>query len=233
MASTTQLAKRALVKVLLALASAYYLTVCVNRDSSDAAVRAAYKRVLLKVHPDKGGSNEDVLRLNHAKDEWDRARSQQGNAGRRPSPPEAAQPEPADPDVALCRKGPRKPYRIHALAVMLTYNGFQNLAQWNRFVCFARSNLKRWGVKHWCCTLEESTTGALHVHLYVQFHREVDKTTKAFVFEGLSPRADTHDLLGQSIGGRNVQQSINRAFFYVYADKEGTQRDAAGNILHY
>ena len=227
MTSTTQLAKRAFVRVLLALASAYLLSITVNRDSSDASVRAAYRRVLLKVHPDKGGSNDDMRRLNHARDEWENARSQKGQGGRKPSTPEVPRTEPADPEIVL-HKATGKGYRINAMAVMLTYNGIKDLQQWDRFVSFAKSSLKRWGVKHWCCTLEESTNATLHVHLYIQFHREVDKTTKAFLFEGLAPRADTHDLMGQSIGGRNVQQSINRAFFYVYADKEGTQRDATG-----
>ena len=46
MASRGQLAKRALVKVLLALAAVYGLVVNVSRDSADDAVKAAYRRVV-------------------------------------------------------------------------------------------------------------------------------------------------------------------------------------------
>ena len=54
MASRGQLAKRALVKVLLALAAVYGLVVNVSRDSADDAVKAAYSRVVRRAHPDKG-----------------------------------------------------------------------------------------------------------------------------------------------------------------------------------
>ena len=53
--SNYSLAKRAFISVLLSLARAYHLIVDVNRDSSDPQVQKAYRRVLLKVHPDKGG----------------------------------------------------------------------------------------------------------------------------------------------------------------------------------
>ena len=49
------LAKRAFISVLLSLARAYHLIVDVNRDSSDPQIQKAYRRVLLKVRPDKGG----------------------------------------------------------------------------------------------------------------------------------------------------------------------------------
>ena len=101
MTSSTQLAKRASVKVLLALASAYCFSLSVTRDSSDAVIRGAYKRVLLKVHPDKGGSNDDMRRLSHARDEWENARNEKGHAERKPSAAEATRAEPADPELVL------------------------------------------------------------------------------------------------------------------------------------
>ena len=61
-ASGSQQAKRALVKVLLTLAAFYSLRVDVARESTDDVVRSAFKRVALKVHPDKGGL------LEHAQD---------------------------------------------------------------------------------------------------------------------------------------------------------------------
>ena len=61
-ASGPQRAKGALVKVLLTLAALYSVRLDVARDSADDTVTKAYKRVALKVHPDKGGL------LEHAQD---------------------------------------------------------------------------------------------------------------------------------------------------------------------
>ena len=56
-------ARRTLVKLLLALASAYAIALVLTRDSTDAVVEAAYKKMIRKVHPDKGGRNADWLFL--------------------------------------------------------------------------------------------------------------------------------------------------------------------------
>ena len=55
-ASGGQTAKRSLVAVLKSLARAYGVAVELTCDAADTAVRAAYRRGLLRVHPDKGGS---------------------------------------------------------------------------------------------------------------------------------------------------------------------------------
>ena len=72
--SAVALAKRALVKVLLSFASAYNVPVRVNRESADSAVLTAYKKVALKVHPDKGGTKEEFQKLQEAKEKWEAAR---------------------------------------------------------------------------------------------------------------------------------------------------------------
>ena len=53
-----QLAKRAFVKVLLALAAQYSVSLQLTRDSPDAHLLPAFRRVVKKVHPDKGGREE-------------------------------------------------------------------------------------------------------------------------------------------------------------------------------
>ena len=53
--SVRQRAKRAFVAVLLEVARLYAVPTAVNRDSPDAQVLAAYRKVILKAHPDKGG----------------------------------------------------------------------------------------------------------------------------------------------------------------------------------
>ena len=73
-ASTVLVAKRALVRLLLRLAVAYHVVISVNRDSEDRLVTAAYKKVILKAHPDKGGSKKDFQELHDAKETWESAR---------------------------------------------------------------------------------------------------------------------------------------------------------------
>lgn len=73
-AGAAQLAKRAFVKVLLALAAAYDIAVTVNRDSSDDLLLKAYRRVVLWVHTDKGGTKEETQQLQRAREEWETAR---------------------------------------------------------------------------------------------------------------------------------------------------------------
>ena len=56
MPSEVDLAKRELVKVLRALAAKYKVTLSLTRESSNQDVDKAFRRVSLKVHPDKGGT---------------------------------------------------------------------------------------------------------------------------------------------------------------------------------
>jgi hypothetical protein len=233
--SSLLLAKRAFVKLLLALAAAYTITLAINRDSDDDAVTRAYRQVARKTHPDKGGSTKDAQQLNNAKDVWEKARSEGQFRGRPSSsaPPQPPPPKPArqsdlaDPEQ-LKKKNARKEKRIHTPAVMMTYSGIRDYKQWRRFVAFVSGRLRTWGVKHWCATLEKSKAGNLHIHLYLQFHRKVDKTTRAFVFENIAPNASSNDYRGEGLCRRRVQESMDRGFFYVWADKIGTQRDPSG-----
>ena len=68
------LAKRALVTVLLSVAVAYGVALSLNRDATNANVLKAYRCVVLKVHPDKGGSAADMQKLQAAREAWVGAR---------------------------------------------------------------------------------------------------------------------------------------------------------------
>ena len=66
-ASAAQLAKRALVSVLLRLAAWYRLAALgVKRESEDKEVEAAFRKVVRRAHPDKGGTKERFQRLEEA-----------------------------------------------------------------------------------------------------------------------------------------------------------------------
>ena len=56
--SPLQAAKRALVSILLQLARRYKVKVTVSRDATDKDIQTAYKRIALKVHPDKGAARQ-------------------------------------------------------------------------------------------------------------------------------------------------------------------------------
>ena len=78
--SSVGAATRAFVAVLLLLARRYELLLEVNRDSSPERVVKAYKKLLLKVHPDKGGRKEDAQNLQAAREKWESARK--GSSGK-------------------------------------------------------------------------------------------------------------------------------------------------------
>ena len=46
------------------------------------------------------------------------------------------------------------------------------------------------------------------------YQTDKERDTKAFHIEGLKPRADPNDLLGEGRGGRRVQDSYGRSFFF-------------------
>ena len=72
--SALQLARRALVRILLALAAQFDLRLRITRDSTDKAILTAYRTVCKTVHPDKGGSKDEFQRLQQAKEAWDKER---------------------------------------------------------------------------------------------------------------------------------------------------------------
>ena len=54
-ASAVQVAKRALVSLLLALAQQYAVQIQLKREDDDSLVEAAFRKVVKRTHPDKGG----------------------------------------------------------------------------------------------------------------------------------------------------------------------------------
>ena len=130
-------ARRVLIKVMLSLATLCSVLLSLSRDATDAEVRAGYKKLVRKVHPDKGGKTEDAQNLQVAKDMWDDAKEKATPGGRlRQSGARSANAgeeqqadnmEVADPEQA------RKAYRIQSGAVLLTCSGVRDLAQWRRF----------------------------------------------------------------------------------------------------
>ena len=119
-------------------------------------------------------------------------------------------------------------YRVQSYFALFTYHGFTDEVQWQRFLNHVSKNLKPWSCKHWAATLETTKRGKLHVHLALQFNQKVDRTSRFYSFEGLAPRVDMEDFLGEGLNRKKMQLSINRIMFYCFADKLGTVRDSSG-----
>lgn len=224
--SPASLLKRALVSLLLSLASQYEVALKVNRDSPDQLVKAAFRKVILRAHPDKAtGSEEHTKKLNDAYGKWQDSLRKNGR------PPKPATKTHTDVSVGASgasKKNPPRQYRIQSQAVLLTYQGFPGVDAWPAFLAFVRRNLSDWRVRFWCATLETNKDASPHAHMMVQFTSSRDVGIQDFVFEGIRPNASTTDLCGEGLCRKRVQQSIDRGMFYVWADKCGTQRLADG-----
>lgn len=90
MPSAVDLAKRELVKVLKELAAKYSITFAftLTRESSDEDVIKAFRRVSLKVHPDKKGDVQDFQKLSATNDAWQDLLKNAAAPGRPASAPE-------------------------------------------------------------------------------------------------------------------------------------------------
>ena len=121
---------------------------------------------------------------------------------------------------------------MRGTACLLTYQGLPKraLGLWKEFKLFVRGCCEGWGVRHWCATLETNDDGTGHFHLMVEFTKAVDRTIASFVFKDFRPNVQDSDYLGEGFCRKRMQTSINRAMFYVWADKIGTQRDRSGKI---
>jgi hypothetical protein len=90
--SPLQQLKRALVCILLELAGIYSLDLNLNRESADVDVKRAFRRVIVRVHPDKGGSERATKRLNEAWSKWLEANAAKQTAARPPARPPVRRP---------------------------------------------------------------------------------------------------------------------------------------------
>ena len=71
MVSSVDTAKRVLVTLLKSLAGIYSVVLSLTRESTEVEVRAAYKKVSRKAHPDQGGAPEHQKALNAARGAWE------------------------------------------------------------------------------------------------------------------------------------------------------------------
>ena len=121
MVSNIDTAKRALVTLLKSLARIYSLVVGLSRESADTEVRAAYKRVARKAHPDKGGAPEHQSALNAARDTWEDALRAGKRAGDDQKSKNAQNKSAAAPMTVHIDRRDVPAYRFQGEGVLLTY----------------------------------------------------------------------------------------------------------------
>jgi hypothetical protein len=107
--------------------------------------------------------------------------------------------------------GKRRAFRIHAPAVLLKF--VWSLAWSSGAVSWHMpGSMSRRGPS-WA----GNGAGTVNVHLMLQFSRKIVRTTRCFIFEGITPRADPNDLTGDGWCRTCMQQSIDRGMFHFWA----------------
>lgn len=240
MVSALDLAKRAMVSLLLRVAALYAVTVKVKRDSPDGEVKRAFRQVCKKSHPDRGGDKAHQQQLNDAYAAWESAqraakeKAANREATKRTRTTTKAQEDRVSSGVVSLPSWEQarreKNFRFQSVAVLLTYQRFDDSAVWEKFLRFVRENLLAWKVKFWCATMETNADQTYHLHLMLQFYSACDRTAKVFAFSSVTPNAAPNDLLGEGWCKNKWQESVDRAFFYVFANKLGTATDATGTL---
>lgn len=227
-ASLALLAKRALVSLLLALAQQYKVSLSLKRESSDQDIEKAFRSVVKKVHPDKGGEVAHAQRLQNAREKWLEAkRKPQGGRPRKydrqPASGKHAKSEPRGTLPVLGKEAPRsRSYLIRSSAVLLTYHGIEEI-QWQGFLAWVQLQVPVQGVVHWCASMERCGSGKPHVHLMLQFAAGSEsRGVDLFIFKGARPNACATDVCGEGFSKKHFQKSVDRGMFYVWADKIGT-----------
>ena len=245
------------VAIVSRLAAQHGLRRKLTKRSSQADVTKAYKKLVLKVHPDKGGNPDEFKELQAAKDAFDLTGNAKGgrpaaDGGRptsaRPPPPKRpAEPTAETNDVAAASRTLSVPcvlpcehcgghvggVRVECTACMFTYNGLTSLGDWDLFVAAYMLMLSGWGVLYHLATLERCLNGKFHVHLMLQFRMKVNKRSTEFYIASWKPnvRPAWGNLMGETMASkRNPQPGYDRGFFYVWADKIGTARDANDEV---
>jgi curved DNA-binding protein CbpA len=223
--------KRLLVTLLRSLAVIYGLVANVTRESTEKEIRAAYKKVSRKAHPDQGGALEHQQALNAARDAWEEAlaaRKRHGGPRKANKPPG----KPASSGLLVhVERHVSSGFRFQGEGVLLTYQKFPDTGCWQPFLGHVKTRLVVWKVKFWCATMETNDDGTYHLHMMLQFYKAQERQAQTFAFSGVRPNASSNDLLGEGFCKKKMQQSLDRGFLYVWANKVGTVRGAGGELL--
>ena len=157
MVSNLEIAKRVLVTLLKSLAGIYSVVLGLTRESTNTQVKAAYKKVSLKAHPDQGGEAKHQAALNAARDTWEDAlRASKGHGGKRTTNKNKGSASTVLLPVHVERRV-SPGFRFQGEGVLLTYQKFPDTGCWQTFMDYVMARLIVWKVKFWCATMETKT----------------------------------------------------------------------------
>ena len=157
--------------VMIRLSTKHRLTKKLNTKTSQKEGKLVYKRLLKKVHPDKGGDDADFKELRAAWEAVEKAGSAGGgrparDGGTRPAA-QPAQPKRSAPGGDVCTASTALTsfachpcgdcsaeggnFRVHCKAALFTYNGLSSWEDWLAFLNYVKSELiKTMAVLYWC-----------------------------------------------------------------------------------
>ena len=121
---------------------------------------------------------------------------------------------------------------VNCSAALFTHNGVEGIGEWQAYQDWCRGQFGQWCGLYRSQTFEHCRNGRLHGHSMLQFRKKVNLPLTRFAFHGRMPNArpSWSDYLGENLNRKKAQQSYDRGFFYVWADKLGTCRDAHGAL---
>ena len=128
----------------------------------DSLVEAAFRKVVKRTHPDKGGKLADQQRLQSTRERWRALRAARPTDRARPKVSSDLLP------VQVAEPSGSKPCFIVSSSVLLTYHNLEASA-WDSFIDFLQGRLLLWGELHWCASMEECQSGRPHIHIMFQF----------------------------------------------------------------
>ena len=141
MVSNLETAKRVLVTLLKSLAGIYSVVLGLTRESTNTQVKAAYKKVSLKAHPDQGGEAKHQAALNAARDTWEDAlRASKGRGGNRTANTNKGKTSTVLLPVHVERHA-SPGFRVQGVGVLLTYQKFSDTGCWQTFLDHVEARL--------------------------------------------------------------------------------------------
>jgi hypothetical protein len=130
MVSSIETAKRMFVTLLKSLAVIYSVVLGLTRESTDTQVKAAYKKVSRRAHPDQGGEAKHQASLNAARDAWEDAlRASKGRGGNRTANTNKGKTSTVLLPVHVERHA-SPGFRVQGVGVLLTYQKFSDTGCW-------------------------------------------------------------------------------------------------------
>ena len=134
MVSSIETAKRMFVTLLKSLAVIYSVVLGLTRESTDTQVKAAYKKVSRRAHPDQGGDAKHQASLNAARDAWeDAVRASKGHGGKRTANTNKGKTSTVLLPVRVERHA-SPGFRVQGVGVLLTYQKFSDTGCWQTFL---------------------------------------------------------------------------------------------------